>query len=79
VQWEPGPVHERALWNLFVVIMDGFPETDPDIENTEAAANSADEGAAEDRPNGGVQGEEAIVCPLRAPREDDEEYSDDGA
>jgi len=63
---------------LVIVIVKGFPETYPNIEQTQAAAQAAKEASGDERAKPGKREQKIIVGPLRGPGQDHEQDAGDG-
>src|SRR5579862_1729867 len=63
---------------LFVVV-ERFPETDPDIQQAKAAANAAEKAVGNYGAERRKRKQEVVVSPLRSPRQNDQQNSSDGA
>src|SRR5450755_4142288 len=61
------------LW-LFVVV-ERFPETDPDIEQAQAAAEAAEEAVGDYGAEGGKGEQQIVVRPLGSPGKNDEQHA----
>ncbi len=65
--------------SLRFVIVDSFPESDPDVEHAKAAAQAANEVIGNEGSQGWPAQEQAIVGPLRPPGHDNEQDAHYGA
>ena len=57
------------------MIVDGFPESQPEIQNTQPAGQSAHEAAGNQVAHIGRGQQERIIGPPGGPREDDQQYT----
>jgi len=57
-------------------ILDGLPESDPDVEQAQSGGNAAGETAGDDGAKRGVGREQRVVGPLRPPGQDHEHYAE---
>jgi len=64
---------------LTIVIVKGFPEADPNIEQTQAAAQAAKESGWDQGTKPGIGKQKIVVGPLRGPGQNHEQDSGDGA
>src|SRR5215467_6900791 len=59
---------------MLLVIMQRLPETDPDVEQTQAAAKPTKEAAGHDRTKARERQQKVVIGPLRSPGKDDEQH-----
>lgn len=72
--------HESRTTTLLVfMIMNGFPETQPEVENAEAAGQAARETTGNEIPQAGVHQQKWAVGPLRGPRQNNQQHAERGA
>ena len=64
---------------LFVVEVNCFPESDPDIEHSQAAAKAANKAVGNERPQSGRCEQEVVVRPFRTPGQDHQKHTHGGA
>src|ERR1700678_2954335 len=64
---------------LMIVIVKGFPEADPNIEQTEAAAQAAKKTGGDHDTKPGIGKQKRVVGPLRGPWQNQKQDSGDGA
>lgn len=64
---------------LQLVIMQRFPEANPDVEQPKAGADTPKEAARNQGAEGGERQQEVVVGPLGSPRKDDQENARHGA
>src|SRR5579885_1250731 len=69
----------ESLANLVLMVMDGFGETDPDVEQAQAAAHAAAESVGEKSAYAGLAQQEGIVGPLLGPGQHDQQDAGRGA
>ena len=62
---------------MFVVV-EGLPETDPDIEQAQTAADATEEAVGNDSAKRRKREQQVVVSPLGSPRQNDEQDSGDG-
>ena len=62
-----------------IVVVEGFPEADPDVEQTQAAAQPAKKPGRNQSTKPGIGKQNIVVGPLRGPGEDQEQNSGDSA
>src|ERR1700675_2956298 len=62
-----------------VVIVEGFPEANPDVEQTQAAAQATKKTGGDQGTKPGKGKEKIIVCPLGGPGQDQEQDAGNGA
>ena len=68
-----------ALLLLAIVIVEGFPEADPDVEQPQAAAQPAKKTGGDESTQPGIGEKKIIVGPLRRPGQDQKQDAGDGA
>jgi len=61
------------------VVVEGFPEADPDVEQSQAAAQTAKEAGGDEGTEPGKREQKIIVGPLGGPGQDHEQDTGDGA
>jgi hypothetical protein len=61
------------------VVVEGFPEADPDVEQSQAAAQAAKEAGGDQGTKPGKREQQIVVGPLRGPGQDHEEDAGDSA
>jgi hypothetical protein len=61
------------------VVMEGFPEADPDIEYSQAAAYATKKTGGDKGTKPGIGEKKIIIGPLRGPRQDHEQDAGNGA
>src|SRR3954447_9330416 len=76
LDWKPRRCCCPAL--LIFVIVQRLPETDPDIEQTQAAAQAPEKTVVHNRAQGGKRQQQVVVGPLRCPRQNNQEHSGHG-
>jgi hypothetical protein len=64
---------------LVIVIVEGFPEADPDVEQAHAAAQAAKETGGYQGTKPGISKKKIVVGPFRGPRQNQKEDAGDGA
>jgi hypothetical protein len=77
----PGPIITKARIAgyqtdlLLFVVVERLPETDPDIEQAQAAAQAAEEAVGDHITEGRKREQQIVVGPLRSPRKNDQQDS----
>jgi len=64
---------------LVIVIVEGFPEADPDVEQTQAGTQAAKKTGGDQGTKPGIGQQKIIVGPLGGPGQDHEQDAGDGA
>jgi len=72
-------IGSTAIRLLLFVVVERLPEADPDIEQSQAAAETSEEPVIHHGAQAGIREQEVVVGPLRRPGEDDEQHSRHGA
>jgi hypothetical protein len=67
-----------SVWLVFVVVQ-RLPKADPDIQQSEAAAQAAEKAICDQGAETGVGEQQVIVGPFGRPRQDDEQNAGYGA
>src|SRR5712692_5809424 len=62
-----------------LVVVDRFPESNPDVEYSQAAAQTPDKTVCHECPQSRTSKQQVVVSPFRSPRQDDEKHSGDRA
>lgn len=73
--WEAEKFSDRPV----LAVMNGGAESDPNVEHSQPAAQSAGKAAGDPRAQRRMSEKEIIVRPLRPPRNDEHEHSHGGA
>src|SRR5260370_37035429 len=60
---------------LLLVVVERLPETDPDIEQAQAAAQASEEAVGNHGAESGKREQQVVVGPLRGPGKNDEQHS----
>jgi predicted lipid-binding transport protein (Tim44 family) len=63
---------------LVFVVVKSLPEADPDVQQSQAAAKTAEEAAGDEGAKVGKHEQQRVVSPFRRPGQDDKQYSSDG-
>ena len=61
------------------MVVQGFPKTEPDIQDSQSAAQAPDKPIADERSQSGKKQQQAVVGPLRSPRHNNQQHSYAGA
>ena len=61
------------------VVVQSLPEADPDVQQSQAAAQTAEEAAGDEGAKVGKHEQERVVSPFRRPRQNDKQHSSDRA
>src|ERR1700693_1908912 len=64
---------------LGLVVVQRFPEADPDIEQSQAAAQSTEEASRDEGTKPGKREQQIVVGPLGGPGQDHEQHAGDRA
>jgi hypothetical protein len=59
---------------MYFVVVEGLPETNPDVEQAQAAADAAEKSVVYDGAERRERKQEIVVGPLRGPRKNDEQH-----
>ena len=57
----------QSMGLVVFVVVQGFPEADPDVEQSQAAAQSAKESGGDKSSKPGEQEQKIVVCPFGRP------------
>src|ERR1700675_1159604 len=74
---EPGRAKSSA--SLMFVVVEGFPEADPYIEQSQAAAHAAKKTGGDHGAKPGIREQQIIVGPFRSPGQDHEQDTGNSA
>jgi hypothetical protein len=67
-------------WHLLgFVVVQRLPKTDPDVEQSEAAADATKESVRDHRAELGIREQEIVIGPFGCPGQDDQKDARDGA
>ena len=72
-------IRRAALALLVFVVVEGFPEADPDVEQSQAAAQPTEEAGRDESTKPGKRQQKIIVGPLGGPGQDHEQHAGDRA
>src|SRR5579863_840309 len=72
--------HEAGVSSgvLPFVVVDRFPESNPNVQHTQTAANSAHKSVGDKCPQRRIHQQQTIVGPLRPPGKNNQQHTDDG-
>ena len=62
-----------------IVIVEGFPEADPDVEQTQAATQAAKKTGRDQSAKPGISEQKIVVGPLGRPGQNQEQHAGNGA
>jgi hypothetical protein len=61
-----------------ILVMESFPESDPDVEQAETTAQPAEKTGSDETTYDGILQQEIVIHPLRSPRKDYKQNSGHG-
>src|SRR5580704_8734191 len=72
------PVRHPGRALLMLVVVERLPETNPNIEQAQAAAKATEKTVGDHGTQSGEREQEVIIGPLRSPRKNDEQDTSNG-
>src|SRR3989442_13164293 len=78
-QGQSQSAHRVTSGPLLLVVVDRFPKSNPNIEQPQAAAQTADKTVCHERSQSRISKQQVVVSPFRPPGQDDQKHSSDRA